>query len=896
MLKRPRLNSKLLALYYSRIITVIAPAGFGKTTFLCEALENCNGRIAWVSLDELDDHFIQFWFCLITSLQRSQPNIGAVTLELLQQPEPQIRTAITPLINQLAESSEQTIIVLDDYQWITKKEIHESIEFFLEYLPAHVHLIISSRVDPPISLARYRGQGTCLEISKADLQFSNKETILYIHKVLGVELTGEQIEYVLSRTQGWIAGLQMIAITCQDNPDVNEFLSSFRDPSRDIMEYFGSEVLDQQEEDSREFLLMTSIFNQLDPDLCNWVLERRDGDLLLKRLVSRNLFIIPLDNERQIYRYHDLFKEILLNELRARHPGLLPTLHMRASEYFDRKGMNIEAIQYAFKAENPEYAAAMIQRVAFQFLGRSEKSYLREWFAKLPEDIIVNNFRLCLAAAMLAETERRFSDEEHFLISLKRINRNNPASDNREDLLQASGLAATLFGLGEYYQGNFEEAVEIAQESLEILPENEQLARTDLFGLLGAVYWSKGDLNESYRYWGRASRMARELGNTILVPMFLAGMAHVQFSLGNFQAAEDLCIDAIQPNKNTNQDYPAACYGYLLLGEIYYQKNRLAEAEIMVQRAILLGQTLPEPIIGLSCYLAQCRIALARDDFDEAVRISRFAKRAAQELGNKYSFLVDVFLSYLAIRLGNIQSAANLAREWIDSPYLQAPLTGQNDQVWNDIRDIWWESPYVTLLRICSLPKSAYEISNRFEDISRLIEKSKSVFQRNEWMVANAIRLYSNNQVNEALAVLQAVLGETEREGLLRIYLDEGEPILELLRAAKSRGIAPHYTKKILHSFSPSKRGVVTASAEKISASLVPHEIPAVPKAYFEPLSKRETEIIQLMQLGLSNREISEKLIITLSTVKNHTTNIYQKLEVNSRGKAIKRAVELGYL
>jgi DNA-binding CsgD family transcriptional regulator len=316
----------------------------------------------------------------------------------------------------------------------------------------------------------------------------------------------------------------------------------------------------------------------------------------------------------------------------------------------------------------------------------------------------------------------------------------------------------------------------------------------------------------------------------------------------------------------------------------------------LVQQAINLGKRLPEPVVCLSGYLAQCRICIARDNFNDAVKISRLAKNRAQGLSRKYSFLVDVFLSYLSIRLGNYQTAADLAREWAASQKYQASIYEQNNQVWDDIRDMWWESPYVTLFRIHSLQKLAGEFSIKWGDPGQHFGESKSFLHRMELSIIHAIHLYSTNRVDEALVALQEVLVETEREGIVRIYLDEGEPMLGLLRIAKSKGFTPHYIKKLIHAFTLSKKGAIDAGPDNLVEKLAPSQITILPNELIEPLSKREIEVLQLLQLGLSNREISEKLVITLSTVKNHTSNIYQKLEVNSRGKAIQRAVELGYL
>lgn len=898
-LKRPRLHKRFDDALFRKLILVTAPAGYGKTIFLCEALGNVNRPIAWLSLDKRDDYLVRFWAGFIMALQKVQPGLGEHTLAMLRFRKPAIELALTELINEISEAVPDLIIVLDDYHEISLQAIHDSMAFLVDYLPPQVRLFIASRVDPLLPLARIRGRGHLAEIKASDLQFTQEETHSFLNEVMGLALTKEQVDYIHDRTEGWIAGLQMVAVSMQGRCDVAEYVPSFNGTNKDVMEYLTKEVLNQQEEYIRRFLLQTCILERLTESLCNAVTGRDDSQRILEQLVANHLFLQPLDEEGRWFRYHQLFSDLLYRQLGATPPGILAALHSQASEWYESQGLMEDAIEHALAAEKFDRAADLIQSVAFEMLGREEHTLLKEWIDKLPERLVAQNLRICLAGAITADAERQFDNEERYRQCIETIMKSTPEKHVFKDSGKTSGLVAFVLALGAYYKGSFNEAITIGLDSLESLPSNEELARCVLCGILGAVYWAKGELQLSYNYWKESTRLAKKVGYNYVALVAVAAMAHINFARGHLKSAEDMCIEAIQlaTDSSNNGELTGTSYAYLLLGEILYQKNYLDDAAMYINRAIELGQRCREPVICLNGYLALARINLAKGKSSEAVTNSRQARMVTYEDDSRNSLITDVFMTHFCLRQGNVREAMEHACNWIDFQDNNIAQSLTDASYWYDVRDIWCESPYITMIRVYFARNEIDKLPALLEDVYRQLVKKQSVFYMIECLILKALIYNAQAKVEEALETLKQVFAMTENEGYIRVFIDEGQPMLELLKTARTSKVAPDYVRKLIKSFRPSSeqgshildRGPGTGHPSDL-------QVPAEPNFIVEPLSKRELEILHLIKDGLTNKEISNRLPITVSTVKSHIFNIYQKLDASNRSLAVLRAQQMGLL
>jgi LuxR family maltose regulon positive regulatory protein len=434
---RPRLG-ELLAEGMGRKLTLIsAPAGFGKTTLLSEwrmLHSESDWSVGWVSLDEGDDDLVRFLSYLVAALQTIEPEIGQDVLLLLRSPQPSpVETVMTALINDVAQIPQDFALILDDFHVITNEAIHHAVAFFLEHLPPQAHLVIASRTDPPFPLARLRARGQMTEINAADLRFTPEEAAAFLRGVMGLDLSGESVAALDEKIEGWIAGLQLAALSARGREDASHLAEAFTGSNRHVFGYLAEEVLDQQPDDVQNFLLQTSVLERLSPPLCDAVTGRGDGQEMLERVEEANLFTVALDDAGHWYRYHHLFADALRRRLRQSNPELEPELHLRASEWYEREGFAKEAVRHALNADDSDRAALLMERHARTMLARTEMTVLSGWISALPAEVVCSRPRLCLAHCWLSLLDLKISK-----LAL-RIEEAERALKEREDSGELSG-------------------------------------------------------------------------------------------------------------------------------------------------------------------------------------------------------------------------------------------------------------------------------------------------------------------------------------------------------------------------------------------------------------------------------------------------------------------------
>jgi LuxR family maltose regulon positive regulatory protein len=867
---RPRLIEQLNeGLSEGRKLTLIsAPAGFGKTTLVSEWLTGCGSPAAWLSLDERDNDPARFISYLIKALQTIQEGIGKGLLAALQSPEPlQIETILTTLINEISTIPENFLLVLDDYHAIDSQPVDQSLIFFIEHQPPRMHLLIATREDPDLPLARLRALGQCTELRESDLRFTSEEASEFLSKVMGLDLSAESITALEARTEGWIAGLQLAAISMRGVKDTNGFIQSFTGSHRFVMDYLLEEVLKQQSKSIQNFLLRTSILDRMGGALCDAVLldSSVPGQATLEYLERANLFIVPQDNERHWYRYHHLFGDLLRKRLgQSLIPGGIAELHIHASEWYENNDLMLDAFRHAAAANDIERAERLMESKKMPLHQRGAATMILSWLESLPKTVLDAKPALWwMQAAMLliigqvtdAEEKLQATEAALALTGLQCGGMDESSRDligkiaaARANLAQLQAQTGTIFVQG--------------QRALEYLHPDNLADRSMAVRSMGFAYYLQGDLAEAGRAYAEAYTLAEAAGD--ITDSLLASIR-----LGQVQEAENQLHLAVETYRRVLQridEYspPNASLAYLGLARICYEWNDLNSAEQFGEQSLQQARQYDQIIDRvISSELFMVHLKLARGDEDGAAQYLSQAEQTTREKNFTLRLPNIAFTRvFFHLHQGDIEAAAQLALH-NDIPLMQARvLIAQNDP-----------SAGLAVLE----PQRQQAVAKGSLDCLLRV------------MVVQSIALYATGDKKKAVELVSEVLARAEPEGCIRLFVDEGLQMARLLTEAASRGVKPEYVAKLLAAFEAEKQSAMAASQGKIGNK--PALSPAQP--LIEPLSQRELEILKLISQGLSNRAIGERLFLALDTVKGHNRRIFDKLQVQSRTEAVARAQEL---
>jgi LuxR family maltose regulon positive regulatory protein len=884
LVSRPRLMERLNAGLptsdaFSRALTLIsAPAGFGKTTLVSEWVHALGGQtppiaVGWLSLDEDDSDPTRFLAYLIAVLQTIETNIGKGALSALQSPQASSTQAILiPLINEIAAMSRSTILVLDDYHTIESSPVDNTLAFLLERLPPQMHLVIATREDPRLPLARLRARGQLTEIRAADLRFTSPEAAEFLNRAMGLDLSAENIAALEARAEGWIAGLQLAAVSLQGRKDASSLIRSFTGSHRYVLDYLMEEVLDQQSASVQTFLLQTAILDRLTGPLCDTLTGQDDGQQTLEMLERGNLFIVPLDSERHWYRYHRLFADLLRQRLRLTHPEKLPLLHRGAGDWFRHQGYHREAIKYSLAAGDYQGAAESIGAMGIDIIQQGEHTTVSEWIHALPEELVKDQPYLCvlhawalLLAGELDTAQVRLMDAENALESPKH------QDDEQADTILAlvhSHRAYLAFMMGEH-----EKTISYAHRALDQLPESAALMKAQTALYLGVTYRFQGQFQPALDILSETLPRTRKLGSSSVAMLCYLNLADVYSDLAQLHRAKEICEQALAFTKQHagHPEMPFTGYVYVTIGRILRQWNQLKDSYHFTAKGLALGRDWNvAEILALSCIeFAYIHQALGND---------RQARASMQEAIQIYEGFSPWGTRYAAAH----QAKMALARGDIDAAGRWAQA---NDLVIDGDFEFHREVEYLALARVFIAQKRFEEAQSLVERIYRIAQKTGKRHTELEALILLALVFSIPGETDQALAYLEKALTIAEPEGFIRIFVDEGPPMAHLLCKALSHGVAPEYVSRLLAAFPVAEPA--QADATKTQA----HETELV-----EPLSERELEILQLIAEGLTNPEIASRLFLSLNTVKAHTRNIYGKLGVHSRTQAVARAQALGVL
>jgi LuxR family maltose regulon positive regulatory protein len=857
LVTRPRLIEKLNETFSKQLTIVSAPPGFGKTTLLADwirsvgALREAPPQTTWFSLDENDDDPTRFWTYVIASLGKANPAIGPALQPMLGSPQsPPIQSLLTTLINILSQSPDPILLILDDYHLISSDAIHTGLTFLVEHLPQQLHLIIASRADPPLPLARLRARGQLLEVRAADLRFTTAEATEFITTIYKLPLRPDQISALESRTEGWIAALQLALLSLQGRPDSDEFIAAFTGSHHYIVDYLAEEILRRQTPTTQNFLLRTSILDRLSASLCEAVASLSNAQQTLETLEQSNLFTIRLDSDRQWYRYHRLFADFLRNRLFHLYNDQLPDLHGRASHWYEEHGFDDEAIRHALAAEDWSRVAQLIVSAAPARMQRGEISSLLNWLGHVPDSVITASAALCTFHAWALFLSG------HFEATGRRLRDAESAPDfgptQRGDVAAIrSTLTSSL--------GDFDGTVTHAREALNYLAADNYVVRGVVMMNLGVAYFMKGDSVAARQTLNEAIEINRQTHNDQVALVSIRRLGQLNMGEGRLAEAEAL-YRAYLPVDRSPQ--PVDGYIYAGLGDVCYERDQLAEAAQFIEEGLRLGRLggNVDILVTGTVTLAKVRLALG----DHAGALTAIDELLSQAQQQRQAEGIVAFLrgqkARLQLALGDKDAANQWAQEIQKRLSVRFDLSSMADQL--------------VLVAVHLADGQTGAALERADLILQETERTGWLIYRLEALALKALALNQQGQAREAQAILQEALTLAEPAGFVRLFVDLGEPLRRLLLEIRKRTTL-RYADKLLADFESNK----TRNANE--------------DGLVEPISGRELEVLILIAHGRSNQEIADQLVVSLATVKTHINNLYGKLGVKTRTQALVKAREL---
>lgn len=857
LVSRPRLIERLSAGLYRKLTLISAPAGFGKTTLLSEWVGGCERPVAWLSLDESDSDPARFFTYLIAALQRVDPGIGQGAQAMMQSPQPPPPEALlTALINEIAAASQPFLLVLDDYHLINALPIHQQLAFLLEHQPPQMHLVIATREDPPLPLSRLRARGQTVEIRQADLRFTPEETADFLRRVTQADLSSADVAALQQRTEGWIAGLQLAALSIRGHDDVSRLVQSFTGSHRYILDYLIDEVFQRQSADVQDFLLKTSILDRFTAALCDAVAERDDSRQVLLTLEQANLFIVPLDESRQWYRYHRLFADLLRHRSQtAELQGLVPNLHRRASQWYEANGFPAEAVHHALAGSDWERAATLILDISETMLKRGEVMTLLGWYQALPDEVVFANPQYCLEYSWP-------------LILTDQIDAAEPYLARAEQVALENGIAPLLGGIAiakthiARARGDNTRVIELSEQALSLLPQDELSGRSIVAINLGIAQWHRGRLAEAEQALLEAQQAGRGSGNEYVRWTAVLFLSRIQIARGKSRQAAESYRQMIEQGGQL----PIVAVAHYDLARLSYEWNDLETAVEHLQQGIELSQRGSAAEFLVSGYGTLALVKQAQGDAAAAQEALQQTEPLLEQLDIPPTTRLATLVARILVALGQGDlDAAALASE-------EAPTLEESDSF----------PGYLSLmLTQARLLLAQGQQAAAAEHLAALQGMASHADWQSVVIQARALQALAAPTPDEALTLLTEALTRAEPEGYVRTFVDAGEPMAALLREAATQGITPDFVEKLLAAFGTPE---------------TPAPTPAVAQPLIEPLSDRELDVLHLLADGQTNQEIAQALCVSVNTVKTHLKNIYGKLGVSSRREAVAQAKDLGLI
>jgi LuxR family maltose regulon positive regulatory protein len=924
LVMRPRLTELLDEGVKTKLTLVVAPAGFGKSTLLGEWVLQCNLPVGWLSLEEGDNDPNRFFAYFVAAIRTVEASIGDETFSMLRGSQP-TESVLTVLLNELATFPHDLGLILDDYHVIENEAVHSALAFLLQHLPPQMHLFIASRAEPLLPLSRLLAGGQLVRLSDSDLRFTGEEAAAFFREAMNLDLPAQDVVALEEKTEGWIAALQLAALSLRSRKDTSDFVSAFAGTNRHVFDYLADEVLGRQPQKVRTFLLQTSILDRLSGSLCDAVTGLEGGQTRLEELERSNLLLVPLDEERRWYRYHHLFSEFLRERLRRENAGLVSELHGRASAWHEKNGTASEAVGHALAAEDFSRAGYLAERLVGEIVGRGERPAIQVFLRALPREVVHSRPELLvLYAAYVPDPSGRLDAYEPLLREAEGMlglveAHNAEGTTATYDDNDLANYAGEITAVRAFYAGmrvDTERAIALGRCGLQLLSEDNLIYRVLATINLATAYLDSGDLATARQAIGEALNVSRIAGFRARIANCLVLQGRLQILQGHLSDAREtyerlLRLAAVHGEALSMEEGGEAHIG---MGEVLLELNDLEAAMRHLREGVELllkwsgiGVAANRVLEGteahgraarpdeisidfaavpgvISGYVALARARDAQGNAEGAFESLRKADRIAQNphIGNRWKARVEAWRARLHVAQGDLKAADRWAQERessTDDEFVYSPES---------------ELEHTTLARLLvarGRPGEALRVVERLLEAAEAGGRGRTVI---EVLVLKALALQAKNDEPEALAALRRVLTLAEAEGHVRTFADEGAPMLDLLRRVlKARGREPpgiegevpiEYVGKLLEALGAPVMAPSTVRSRGTGALVL------------NPITERELEVLKHLDSDLSNKEIAATLFVSPATVKSHTKHLYRKLGVSARHQAVARGRELGLL
>src|SRR6266508_3784837 len=878
LLARSHLISRLEEATRRELVLVSTPAGFGKTTLLAGWAQAAEGPVAWLSLDGDDNDPARFWRYIVAAIDKVHGGIGERALSLLNaSAPPTFKAVVTALVNELAAHPDELVLILDDYHRIESPAVHDSLSFLLEHLPLGMHVVIASRSDPPIPLARFRARGQLAELRAADLRFTLAEAAALLRRVWGLNLPAQSIAVLETRTEGWVTGLQLAALSLRGASDPARLIQHFTGSNRYILDYLTEEVLAQQPDEVISFLLQTAVLEHLSGPLCDLLTGRSDGQAMLAHLERANLFLVPLDEQRHWYRYHRLFADLLRARLQEADPKRVPELHRKAAAWYKQYGLVSDALRHALAAGEGVWAARLVEQHVEEVLRRGEGETLRGWLSALPQEVVRARPRLALAQVIAAFNAGRLQVAEPLLEQAEQALATAPREPYEPSIDKSMSMLANvpasialLRAAVAALRGDAERTTELVRWAQAQLAEDERGPRISVRWNLAQADWMRGRLADAERAFAAIVADGRQAGEPHLTLTASSVLGRIQRAQGRLDAALRTYQAGLEFAARTGPTLVlSAAVAHVGMADVLYERNQLEHALRHAREGISLGrqltttQTLASGLVRLAWIRQAMRDPVgARQAMEEAYQV--MPSREIVALHNP----VPAERARLLLAQGEMKQAAH----WVEERGLEQDEGGY-------AREREELVPARYLLRQHMLDR-ALALLERLGAVAKAQVRMGSLI---EIHLLQALGFQAAGKADQAMNVVAQALMQAESEGYICTFVDEGGPMAALLHRALSRGVTADYTARLLAAFPLVDQGIQQQSS-------------SVTFPFNEPLSERELEVLRLLASGASNQEIAEELSIALTTARKHVSNIIGKLGVTNRTQAVSRGRDLGLL
>lgn len=876
------------------VVLVCAPAGYGKTTLLAEWARRPQ-PCAWLSLDAGDNDPARFWRHVIAALDRARPGVAERLSGLLGPPPPaSFDRVVTALINDLdagpvddrgarsiSSAADGVHLILDDYHVITSSRVHESVEFLVEHAPAVLRLTVASRSDPPLPLPRLRARGQLAELRADGLRFTPGEAAALLRHASGIDLSEGSAAVLTDRTEGWAVGLHLAALSLRGSVETDRFITEFSGSHRFVLDYLVEEVLEKQSDPVRSFVLDTSVLQRFTADLCDAITGRDDSAAMLDQVESAGLFLIPLDDVRGWWRYHHLFADLLRARLAARHPERPGQLHRAAAGWFERRALADEAIHHALAAEDPIWAARLVEaHFDDVFNLRGEQATIDRWLPSIPDAVVNSRPRLLLARAQMASMRGDVQGSASMVDAAERAWESIP-HDRADDSFgpnvgRASSLLTNvpaMIALQRSYQSQLRgDAVgtqRYTQRALDEIASGESMLMTSAQGFLAVARWMRGDLAGAERQFADHIDSWRAAGHVTATAWGEYCLARLQRGLGQLDAATQTCLRALEYAGGTDRLAPAAGPAYTGLAQIAYQRNDLDDALRYADKAIAAGRRFVHSPPLAAALMTLAWVHQARGELDQARSAMAEATRVASGPEGLFNPIPSQ-RARLLLAQGDVAAAAS----WVREVGLDA----------GDDLDFVHEAGYLVLARVML---AQHRMDRALQLLERLHAAARDAHRVRTVMEAGALRALALSEMGrraDAFDVLTRTLTMAHPQHHVRIFADEGAPMAALLRRSLTADRTAERAIPAPLAYLAKLR--IAFDGGSPSASSI------VPEGMLEPLTGRELEVLHLLAGGASNQAIAAQLVVTLDTVKKHVSHVLRKLDARNRTEAVARARE----